>query len=486
MKHTFNVPRILVSGTSSGVGKTTFVVGLAQAFKKRNLKVLCFKCGPDYLDPTYHQMVTQEKTYNLDSWILDQNALTKLLAHKSVGYDLVIIEGAMGLFDSAFSRDPKGSSALVAKWTETPILLVVDASGMSTSLAAVVNGFVNFDCELTKNFKGVLANRVGSNAHLLMLKDILSTTNSPSPSLIGGLLKDTKVFPERHLGLTTAFSSGLVAEDFVSLGNSIEEFCDLDNILSIAQSAPPLDAQIDAQKIYPVSISTVTSKCRIAVAYDDAFHFYYEENLELLRREGAEIVYFSPLKDSTLPLNVDGLIIGGGYPELYAKDLADNISLKKSILELAQKGAPIYAECGGLMYLSEGIITVDNSGGGGDNDIFPMIGVIEGIAQMSKKLKALGYVQVVTQKPSILGPEGTIFRGHQFRYSDLINNNEHFIFEATKVRNKEVFYEGYGSAKMNVLASYIHAYWEENSTIPKSIVNYCKIKIEDKNHTIHG
>ncbi|MBF0299673.1 MAG: cobyrinate a,c-diamide synthase [Oligoflexia bacterium] len=501
----FHIPRILVAGVSSGVGKTTFVVGLVQAFKRRGLKVLTFKCGPDYLDPTYHQMSTGEKTYNLDSWILDQKALNNFFIKKSLGYDLVIIEGAMGLFDSVTINNPRGSSALVAKWTQTPTFLVVDASGMSSSLAAMVSGFYNFDHELgpkQKLIKGVLANRVGSINHLQLLKDVLNNSLSTNllspllPPLVGGLFKKEKIFPERHLGLTTAFSSGLTIDDFSSLVSDIEKCCDLDKILSLAQSAIPLleikTKEKDTSIVVPNEYSK--SKIKIAVAFDDAFHFYYEENLELLKREGAEIVFFSPLKDKSLPKNINGLIIGGGYPELYAKELSENFSLKESILELAvHKKIPIYAECGGLMYLSEYIQTLE-----GEN--FPMLGIIKGTAKMEKKLKALGYVEVVTNKDSILGPINTTFKGHQFRYSDLVNaieDKNNLIFDVTKIRNNEKFHEGYTSTmstisttyntyadcieekdeireiKIRIVASYIHAYWDENSTIAKSFISAC-------------
>lgn len=463
----YQIPRIVIAGTGSGVGKTTLVVGLIQAFQERGLKVCSFKCGPDYLDPTYHTRVSGKTCHNLDSWMMGKEAVLGTFLNASQGYDLAVIEGVMGLFDGLSPTADTGSTAEIAKWLQAPVLAVIDAKGMARTIAAIAKGLAQFDEELA--LKGIIANFVGSEGHLALLKTALD----PIP-LVGGLPKMIdQAFPSRHLGLHAASTQSLSDERLSFWGKLCQQWLNLDLIYQLAKESPELE-----EPSYEVQNSTDKQEhehehehrqCRIGVALDEAFHFYYEDNLRRLKRLGAELVFFSPLKDSALP-QVDGLYLGGGYPELYAQILSENRPLIQEIKNFGEQGLPIYAECGGLMYLTEEIITVEG-------EIFPMVGLIPGRAKMNSKLRALGYVEVTTERPTLLGSEGLRFRGHQFRYSDLEwKGSEELQLEKSyrlrARRSKEATLEGY--SYKNILASYVHAHWASNPMAAEGFVEACR------------
>ena len=448
------MPRVVIAATGSSVGKTTATVGLIAALRSRGLKVTAFKCGPDYLDPTYHRRATGVNSHNLDGWMMGRDAVLATFARGSRGFDIAIIEGMMGLFDSATPTGEEGSTAEIAKWLSAPVLLVTDASGMARSIAAMAAGYAHFDRAL--NVAGVICNRVGSRGHL----DILRMA-SAEVRVVGGLPGDAELaFPERHLGLRSADEDAVPQRLFDAWGEVAAEWLDLNPIISIARSAPELeidDALCSRGNGHPL--------CRIGLAWDDAFHFYYEDNLRRLEEFGAEIVRFSPSRDERLP-EVDGLYIGGGYPEILARELSNNHRMIDAVRHFPQPTRPIYAECGGLMYLAEGIRTLDGS-------TWPMAGVIPGVAVMSPRLQALGYVEVETRAPSILGPAGTRFRGHQFRYSILDNNGAEAPPHLYTVRPKwgAQFEEGY--TRKDLVASYVHAHWASNPSIAEAFVRAC-------------
>jgi cobyrinic acid a,c-diamide synthase len=444
---TLGQARLLIGGVSSGVGKTTFTLGLCRALLRRGLTVSVFKCGPDYLDPTYHRVASGRSVHNLDSWLMGQAALTDSFVRHAA--DVSLIEGVMGLFDGASATDLSGSSAEIARMLGAPIVLVCDASGMARSVAALAHGFASFEPGVTLG--GLICNRIGSLGHLELLRRSARAT-----PVLGGLLKQAAPsFPERHLGLWSAHELDLLPS-MEAWADQVEACCDVDALLALARSAAPLQSNASCA-------ARVPPRCRIAVAEDAAFHFYYEANLHLLEGAGAELVRFSPLHDTQLG-DVDGVYIGGGYPELHAAGLAANTPMLFRLRELARTGTPIYAECGGLMYASSSIVTRD----GAAHD---MLGLVDGVARMCDKLQALGYVEVETRADTLLGPAGTRFRGHQFRYSRFETAREPTHYAVRVARTGSLQDEGYGAG--NVLASYVHAHWASNPAIPAAFVARC-------------
>lgn len=452
------VARVVIAGTSSSAGKTTALVALVRALRARGLRVAVFKCGPDYLDPTYHARAAGRASHNLDGFMMGRDAVRATFFNATRDADVAVIEGVMGLFDGASSTGEEGSTAEIAKWLEAPVLLVCDASGMARSVAALARGFAAFDSQL--NLAGVLCNRVGSRGHL----DLLRRAVAGRPPVLGGFPVDEALaFPERHLGLRTAERAAIPDSQFVAWGERAAEWLDLDAILELARSAPPFAHDHDATPAATVACAT---RCRIAIAQDEAFHFYYADNLHRLQQLGAELVPFAPLRDARLPAGVDGLLIGGGYPELHADTLAANGELRAAIAAFARAGGVVYAECGGLMYLAESIRTLDGRS-------HAMVGVVPGEAVMSERLQALGYVEVETQEPTILGPAGTRFRGHQFRYSSLsgVPDSAPGAYSLRKRRSGETTREGHRAG--NTLASYVHAHWASNPRVAQHLVDAC-------------
>jgi cobyrinic acid a,c-diamide synthase len=445
----------MIAGVSSGVGKTTFTLGLCGALRRRGLDVRVFKCGPDYLDPTYHRVASGHAVHNLDSWLMREQALVGTF-HRHAG-EVSLIEGVMGLFDGASPTTITGSSAEIAGWLHAPIVLVCDASGMARSVAALAHGFASFDPEVPVS--ALICNRVGSRGHLALLERALSSRPGLAPALLGGLAKNAAPgFPERHLGLRSARELDL-APALEAWAEQVESWCDVDGLLALAHSAPALEALAPEPLPAP-------ARCRIGIADDAAFHFYYEANLHLLERAGAKLVRFSPMTDAS-PGDVDGIYIGGGYPELYARELASNGSMLESLRAHARRGQPIYAECGGLMYLSEAIVTLDGSE-------HPMLGLIPGRARMTSQLQALGYVEVATRDESPLGPAGTRFRGHQFRYSRFESPCDRSRYALTITRSGASAEEGYGEG--SVLGSYVHAHWASTPHIAEQFVERCSAR----------
>ncbi|AKP28027.1 Cobyrinic acid A,C-diamide synthase [Leptospira interrogans serovar Manilae] len=447
------IPRIVIGGTGSGVGKTTIALALTQILRKKGLKVATFKCGPDYLDPTYHSRASQKICHNLDGWLMGKESVLNTFYQACHNVDIAIIEGMMGLFDGHSPNSEIGSTAEIAKWLASPVLVVLDTRGMARTVSAILKGLKIFDPDL--NLAGAFANFTGSLSHIQLLKD--ASTEVP---ILGGLCKHSEqTFPERHLGLYSASEENVSEEKFNFWGEEGEKSLEVNSILEIANSAPEISIPVS-------NINTTLKRCKIGIAMDSAFHFYYEENLMRLRQAGAELVFFSPLSDSKLT-DVDGLYFGGGYPEVFAPTLSKNKSLLNYIRDLSYKNIPIYAECGGLMYLSKGIKLVEG-------EFFPMLGLISATSIMEKKLKALGYVEVTTKKETIFGEVGLRFRGHQFRYSDLEldkSNPIELVYNLRKRKSDQVSEEGY--SKNSILASYIHAHWASNPNLAEGFVQSC-------------
>jgi cobyrinic acid a,c-diamide synthase len=387
--------------------------------------------------------------------MMGRDAVLATFVRTSKDADIAIIEGMMGLFDGASATNQSGSSAEVAKWLNSPVLLVTDASGMARSIAAVGRGFADFDREL--QVAGVICNRVGSKGHLSLLREA-----SDRPPVLGGLPSDSSAtFPERHLGLLTADEQAAPETLLSRWGDLVGEWCDLDEIISIASKAGRLQAQFAATS-RPDPRDT---RCTIAVAHDEAFHFYYEDNLARLENAGARLIRFSPIHDSRLPL-ADGLYLGGGYPEAHAAELESNASMRRDIHTFAAGGGAIYAECGGFMYLCSELRTLDGAQ-------YPMCGIVEARTVMCDKLQAIGYVEAKTQRNSIFGPAGAAFRGHQFRYSrvEALSNEGEPAFAIRRTLFGDTLDEGFQIH--NVIASYVHAHWASNPAMPEALVEAC-------------
>lgn len=448
------IPRLVIAGTSSNVGKTTVMVGLVRALRARGLRVAVFKCGPDYLDPTYHIRAADAPCHNLDGWMMGREAVLSTFTRSSQGSDIALLEGVMGLFDGASPTSDEGSTAEIAKWLQAPVLLVCDAGGMARSIAALARGFSTFDAEL--QIAGLICNRIGSRGHL----DLLRKATGGSPPVMGGLPKEaTLAFSDRHLGLHRADRATVPENVLAAWGDRVSEWCDVDAIVALARAAPALP-EIPAME----RIIGEGARCKIGLAFDEAFHFYYDDNLRRLESLGAELVRFSPIRDAHLP-DVDGLYFGGGYPEVYAELLSRNSSMRNDVAAFAEAQGPIYGECGGLMYLSSGIRTIDGT-------LHAMVGLIPGEAEMRDRLQALGYVEVETEDATMLGPSGLRFRGHQFRYSDFrLPAEAECVYSVRRRRGGELFQEGY--RRGNTLASYVHAHWASNPLLAQGFVHAC-------------
>jgi cobyrinic acid a,c-diamide synthase len=426
--------RVMIAGTQSGAGKTSFTIGIQAALRRRGLRVQGFKAGPDYIDPGHHLSATGRPSYNLDAFLHGRRLALQLMAQGLADADIGVMEGFMGLFDAKEpGRSLHASSAEMARWTRTPVLLVVDAGGLSNSIAAVVRGFTGFAWDV--EIKGVLLNRVGSERHYRLLQDTLQAYGLPPA--IGYLRKDAAIErPERHLGLVPAPALEDRETYLDHLASAVSETVDLDAVLRLAREAPALPPASPATK--PRSTRTVT----VAYAYDAAFHFYYASGLRTLERLGAHLVPFSPLRDSDLPQGSQALILGGGFPELYASELSANEALATSIRAFA---GPIYAECGGMMYLARSLTDAQGS-------TIPMLGLVPADVEMGDRLHSFGYAAGRTLVPSILGPAGTRLRGHEFHWSRL-RAGEPFALELSR-HGREPFREGFASGKL--FASYFH------------------------------
>ncbi|MCK9195588.1 MAG: cobyrinate a,c-diamide synthase [Syntrophales bacterium] len=456
------IPRIMIAGTHSGVGKTSVTLGLIAALKRRGLRVQTFKVGPDFLDPSYHTVASGRPAYNLDSWMSNQEYVTRLFSRVSVDADVSIIEGVMGLFDGAYPDSIAGSSAEIALWLNSPVILVADVYGMAGSIAALVKGFATFYEGV--HIDGVIANACGSRRHAELVGRSLEY--SGVSRLVGAIEKDgLPALSSRHLGLVTANAKNLSPLFLDAMAGAVERQVSLDDILRIADSAG-LFSLGNNQGINPSHGKTI----RIGVARDDAFHFYYQDLFDELTKRGCTMIPFSPLVEAKLPAGIDALYIGGGYPEEYAEILAVNEAMKEDIRKFARSGRPVYAECGGLMYLSEGIETRDNIS-------YPMVGLVPARTRMLDRIKSLGYVEVALREDSLWGEKGDLLRGHEFHYSELLvtpvgKEGWRSIYDMTYRRTNEVYQEGF--QKGNILASYIHLHLASRPASLEAFLALCR------------
>ncbi|NQT93093.1 MAG: cobyrinate a,c-diamide synthase [Lentisphaerae bacterium] len=456
-----NGARIVIAGVSSGTGKTSISTGLSRAFVSQGLNVQTYKVGPDYLDPQLLCQASGRTCFNLDSWMTDQAYISALFKKTSRDADVSVVEGVMGLFDGADPTTISGSTAEIAQILVAPVILVVNTHGMGGSFAALVKGYAEFHPEVT--IAGVIANQCGSPRHVTILTEALAAAGLPP--LLGAIPRNALPrIPDRHLGLVTPEQDGFPHNMFAELADAITKHVDLDAVMAVAQSAGASAA--DCREPRCESIGPLV---RIGIARDKAFSFYYPDNLQLLEEGGAVLVPFSPLADGDLPPDLDALYIGGGYPEEYAEQLSANEAMLKSVRNFADSGSPVYAECGGLMYLSESL----TSRGG---DSFAMVGILPSSTVMLSRLRTLGYAEVTLDHDSIMGPKGTVLRGHEFHYSDLqpsarMNDGWNTPY---RVRRRSGQESAQGFLKGNILASYVHLHFGSNPNATDSFVKHIK------------
>ncbi|WP_417915248.1 cobyrinate a,c-diamide synthase [Candidatus Electronema sp. JM] len=435
-----SLPSLLIAGTQSGCGKTTVTLGIMAALRQRGLSVQPFKCGPDFIDPSLHLLVTGRVSRNLDIRMCGPDWVRQCFSRHADNQSISVIEGAMGLFDGG-----SGSAAELAALLKVPVLLVLDVRSMAESAAAVLRGFETLDPRL--RIAGVIFNQVGSARHLQLVSE--AVRRQCRAEIIGWLPRESGIsLPSRHLGLHMGAEVELNRQRLVSL---IEEHVDLDRLLALAGEAQ-IPAAPPAAPLEPVG------KVRLGVAWDEAFCFYYQDNLDLLQAAGAEIVRFSPLHDKALPENVDGLYFGGGYPELHAAQLAANHTLREQVLAFSRAGRPVYAECGGFMYLCEAI--ADSEGGRHE-----MAGVFPVTARMGQRLRRLGYRTAELREDCLLGPAGGVLHGHEFHYSDIDPMPD-------AVRRIYTLDDGRAEGYLlnRTLAGYVHLHWGGSQEAARGVV----------------
>jgi cobyrinic acid a,c-diamide synthase len=452
-------PSLVIAGTHSGAGKTSFTLALARSLARRGLQIQTFKVGPDFLDPTYLALASGRPCYNLDGWMSGHDHCHRLFAKTTADADCALVEGVMGLFDGADAQSDAGSTAEIARLLNAPVILVVNVHGMGRSFAALVKGYTTFQPDL--RFMGVVANHCGSERHAALLSDSLQAAGLPP--LLGVIPRGA--FPElasRHLGLVTADRGQLPESLFDTLADVLERNLPLEALFpkmltNTVRTAPSPDSG------KPCS---APNHLRIGVARDAAFHFYYQDLFDALQASGCEIVFFSPLADRRLPEGLSGLYLGGGYPELHAERLAENGEMLAAIRAYAAFGRPLYAECGGLMYLSRGIEVNDR--------FYPFAGILPTRTRMLSGKKALGYVEVTLTEDSLWGRRGDILRGHEFHYSELIDDAIsdpawRRVYSLRRCRRDKVETEGYQNGA--ILASYMHLHYASR---PEAVAQFIK------------
>ena len=451
------LPRVMIAGTNSGVGKTTVTLGIMSALVQKGINVQGFKAGPDYIDPSHHTFVTGSASRNLDTWLMGNSACRELFERAAANADISVIEGVMGLYDGSIDSTGYGSSAHLAKILNTPVILVVNARGVAQSAGAIVMGFKEFDKDI--QLSGVIVNNVASSNHYECIKKTIE--DSCSVTVLGYLKKDKDIIiPERYLGLVPSAENRINSALYEKLGQMVLETIDNDRLLNAASSTgifPDFNKSIFINKNDSLNVT-------LAIAKDNAFCFYYQDDIDLFETLGAKIKYFSPLNDRYLPDDIDGIFIGGGFPELYAAKLMKNESMRNSILEAHKQGVVIYGECGGMMYLLEKLIDCDDRS-------FKMCGVLKGTAKMENKRQGLGYVIADAVCDNIICKSGDTFRAHEFHWSKLLDipHDNVFAYNTRKSNGSKSGFDGL--LNKNVLASFTHVHFSSNPKLAKNFLS---------------
>lgn len=456
---------IMIAATRSGAGKTTVVCAALGALKNRGLETRAFKCGPDYIDPMFHEELVGAPSYNLDLFFTDEAATRSLFLRDGVAADVVVVEGVMGLYDGFDFRSDAGSSYHVARTLNLPVVLVVDAHGMGRSTLALVRGFLAMDPD--RLITGVVLNRVSKGAYE-RLKTLLEREAG---------IKVFGYFPElpegglesRYLGLKMPGEIANLRERAKVAARRFAETVELDALLGAAREAPFSSANPSGRRLAPGALTS--PRVRVAVARDDAFCFYYHDNLRALQESGAELVFFSPLEDSRFPDDIDGVLLGGGYPELHAKTLSENAAMRAAVKDAYDAGTPFLAECGGFMYLHDAIVTREGAR-------FEMVGAIPGECRDVGRLVRFGYVELREKRPAFLPADAPTIRGHEFHYFDSDANGADCV--ATKPTTGRRWDAGYVDARRWL--GFAHLSYASNPAFPKAFVEKCARRREERRH----
>ena len=416
------INRFMIAAPKSGSGKTMITCALLQLLKDSGKNVSSYKCGPDYIDPMFHQKVLGVPSKNLDTFFTDEKTTVQLFLDKRADGDFAVLEGVMGLYDGLGGIYEQGSSYHLAKVTQTPIILVVDAKGMGKSVLALIAGFLQYDTQHL--IKGVLLNRM-SKGYYDIIKPLIE--KELSVKVVGYFPEQKDIgFSSRHLGLVMPDELADIKEQLDELAGRLKKTIDLDMLLDIAVEAEEITKTTNTEQM---QIQNQNNTVNIAVAMDEAFCFYYEDNLRLLEKCGAKLQYFSPLHDTSLPKDCDALLLGGGYPELYAKELSENLSMRNSIKTAFKTGLPTVAECGGFMYLHTYIHNICEEDADAQNYVFGMTGALDSECHFKGKLVRFGYIELAEKHNNFLPPNEKI-KAHEFHYYDSTDNGADCI--ATK------------------------------------------------------
>ncbi len=448
---------VVIAGERSGVGKTTVTLALLAELSRRDRsRVQSFKVGPDYIDPMFHQFVTGQACRNLDPVLTSESYVNECFQRHSQTADYALVEGVMGLFDGVTGKDDWASTAHVARLLELPIVLVLNCSSTSRSIAAIAHGYTTFDPRL--KFAGVVLNRVGSDRHLELLQDALEPLNLP---ILGVLRRQDEItIPDRHLGLIPTDELPQLKTVLDHLAHLGETCFNWEILLPLLQAGQPsCQRKSETQSPPPTAHSPV----RLAIARDRAFSFYYADNLDLLQATGFELVEWSPMVDQALPEGVQGLYFGGGFPEVFAAELSDNRAARAAVKGAIAAGMPTYAECGGLMYLCDRIVDFEAK-------VHPMVGILPTAAQMGKRL-TLGYRQATAQQSTPLVATGEIIWGHEFHRSSLITEPEQPLFAMQNYDN--TLHKTEGWQRLQVHASYLHLHFGGKSMLIDRFLQRC-------------
>lgn len=452
------IPRVMIAGTNSGCGKTTITCGILAALKKRKILASSCKCGPDYIDPMFHREIFGIPSKNLDLFFTDLDMTKYLMMKNTRGTDITVIEGVMGFYDGMQMDSAQASSYDLAKKTDTPVILVINGKGMALSVLSIIKGFLELYKDHT--IKGVILNNVskmtGQYLTEIIERELMIKVYGCIP-----VLKDM-VLTSRHLGLVTPYELEHIQQDMERLGEIAEENLLLDEILALSKEAKPVSTNVKQGNL-PQFQNSPGRNLHIAVAHDKAFCFYYQDNLEFLKEAGCELIFFSPLQERELPAEIDGLLLGGGYPEIYGKELSENHSMRQSIKTAILKGLPCMAECGGFMYLHEEL--EDQQG-----MVYPMVGIIKGHVRNQGRLVHFGYIFMESKTDNSYMEKGESIKAHEFHYWDSSNNGTDFLAQKP---SKKIGWECMHAHK-NLLAGFPHLYYYSNQKLPMNFLKICR------------
>lgn len=447
------IPRLTIAGTNSGIGKTTITCSIIYGLSKLGYKIQPFKVGPDYIDPSYLSVISGRTAHNLDSWLMGDKELLQCFVRNSSS-DISVVEGVMGFYDGFSGKNELASTYHISRLIKSPVILVLDASKIAGSIAAMAYGYMKFKND--SRIVGVIVNKIASKKHEIMCKDALEKLKIP---ILGFIPKNPEIdLQSRHLGLIPTFEDQKIVQKIKQTSKIISEFINFEKIITIAKTSKPLQTFHD--------INFKKSKVKIGIALDNSFNFYYKGNLDALRREGARLEFFSPI-NSEFP-DCDALYFGGGFPEILGNKLSKNFSMLKNIKKFSEQNFPVYAECGGLMYLTKSISYASKK--------YRMVGLFDAETIMTQKMK-LNYTKGKISNSCILGPGSSNIYGHEFHYSELTSVPQDTKFAYSLEIGEGIMKNKDGIIQDNTLASYGHIYFDRSkhaSEFVKKTINTLK------------